>query len=295
MADSVYDAKLDTTTISQVFSTDISNNIAVFTGRYSGGVDPSMRAVLRADARATVKTGDLVTLLTAVGISTGANISGAGVTLPWNERASGGTFGATAGVITATGAFAYMTSVDASQDAEDGATGTFEIIPVWDGSTAPFVSATGETLDAQSFISAFALGPAKIGTAAIAGLTGISVKPGVGLLQPRYSGSPFIESCYINSRDPQITLTFESFASLHAFGAMYGAMSSSLVCYLRKRTAGGTYVANATTQHIAFTLSGGIGTLDSISGSGMDNSSKTLTVHGTSLSVSTASAIVPGS
>lgn len=295
MSDSVYDVLMDEEVLSQCLAVDMQNEIEVFTGRFSGGVDPQMRSVNKAASKAVVRTGDIATMLANISLSNGLSIGGSGgLILPWNGRVSGGTFEEDAYTISSAQAFAYVTEINAEQGSEDGAVGMVDFIPIWDGSTNPFVSNTGVTLAAQAFIAAYALGPAKIGGVAVNGLTGVSIKPGIGLLTPGYNGSVFIDACYINERDPQITLTFESQKAVHDFGAMFAAIGSSAIVYLRKRAAGGTYVANGTAQHIAFTLTGGLSTTPSISGQGRQNSSKQITLYGHTLASSSSSTIVPG-
>lgn len=297
MADSVYDASLDAVTVSQIMSTDVQSNVAVFNGRYSGGLAPQHVSVLSGEPRVVCKTGDIVTLLTGVGtLSSGLSVGGYGGGLfPWNERTAGGTFDSTSKTISSTQGFAYVQSIDAQQDSEEGATATFEYIPTWDGSTLPLVVNTGVTLAGQSFVSAFGLGPVKIGSTAIPGITGVSIKPGITVTVKRYQGDIFTSACYVTKLDPQFVLTFEDSASMYAFTAMYSAIASNAIIYLRKRTAGGTYVSNATTTNLSFTLTGGMTVTDSVSGSNQDNSQKQITIHGKSLAYSTATAITPGS
>ena len=296
MADSVYDVAVDSAVLSQCLSVEVQNEIQVFTGRFSGGVDPQMRAVNRDSSKAIARTADLATLLATVSLANGLSIGGdGGLILPWNGRQNGGTFEETAYTLSSTQAFAYITEIMAQQNSEEGAVGLVDIIPTWDGSTLPFVSNSAQTLAAQAFIAAYGLGPVKIGSTAIGQVTGVSIKPGIALLTPSYNGNVFIDACYINLRDPQVTITFESQKAVHDFGAMFSALGSNLVVYLRKRAAGGTFVANGTAQHIALTLSGGLSTTPSISGQGSENSEKQLTLYGHTLASSSSSAISPGS
>lgn len=282
-------------TLSQIISSALNSNVQPFIGRYSGGLDPQLIAVLSADPSANIQSGDLATLLAVSNILTaGYYMTGSSAILPLNQRANGGTFTSGAAMtFSSTRCFLHIGSIDSQQDGD--ATANVEYIPLYDGSTLPVVVNDDQTLAAQAFNAAYTLGPAKISTAALPGLVSCSVIPGLKLLRRRYEGNNYTTDIFIAEREPMIRWTFEDKAKMSVLGALHSSMAGSAVQYLRKRTPGGTVVANATTQHIALTLTAGLNVTDSISVSGTENGVFSVTAHGKALSVSTSSAITPGS
>lgn len=281
--------------LGQIFSSSLQSNGTPFKGRYSGGLDPQFIALLSADPMYSLVTGDLATLLANVDIDDGYYMNGSVASLPLAQRAVGGSFVSDDAVaFTSTRIFATINSLDADQDSEQGATASVEITPLYDGSTLPVVVDDDETLSAQAYVSAYALGPAKIGTMEIPGLIKTSVMTGFKLIKKRYAGNNFVTHVSIQEREPMIRWTFEDKAKAATLGAIYAAMGSNATQYFRKRTAGGTYVANGTGQHISVTLTAGMTISDSLEVSNTENGTFTVTAHGKGLAISTSATITEG-
>jgi len=297
MAFALYDGKFDVSgtswLLSQNRSMSVQANVEVFKGFYSGGVTPQFVSVLQAEPRVQIQTGDLSTLLTKISLTAGYYMTGSSIVLPFQERAVGGTFASTSNTLSMTRAFGHIASIEAQQG--QAAVASLELIPLWDGSTLPIVISTGVTLDAQAFNNEYSLGPAKIGSAALPGLISVTVNPGFRVNLTKHQGNAYTREAFIQIVEPSITWTIEGTGMQSTLTNLFKAISSTAIQYLRKRTAGGTYVADATSEHIALTLTGGMTVTDTTEASGQENGTISITAHGKTLAVSQTSAIVEGS
>jgi len=66
---------------------------------------------------------------------------------------------------------------------------------------------------------------------------------------------------------------------------------TSANCYMKKRADSGIFTADATTEHVRFTLAAGLADTNNITVSGNDDGSATITLHGKVLTASAAVAI----
>lgn len=278
--------------IKQCQSLDHSNNINLLIGRNSGDVDPAFTAVMEAEPTATISSYDVAGMVGIFGVA-GASVSSGTVTLPFSRRAAGSTFAGTLSHFTVTGAnaFGYPTSYTATQGQDATCTADIMFLSTT-GLAAPISSATGATLSSNAYNVAYTLGPATIDGTEVAQITGITVNPGLTVETRKYGGAVYPTLCVITQRNPTIELTVANFDEIDTYGPMWATNDSiDAVAYFRKCADGSTRVADATAEHVAFTLSDGITTIDRFGAQDTSDGSATIRITGKTLSVSATSAI----
>lgn len=293
MAYGLYDAFFDTAgtpwTLGQLSQATLTGNITPLKSRFSGGVVTQAMFVQSGAPRLTLVTEDLHTLLTNVSISAGYGLTGT-AKIPQQERLDSGTFDSTSNQYSIDDKlFAFINSITADQGGM--AQANVEVVPLSsDGLTTPVTVETGQSLSSQVFTYNFALGPAKYGSTAIPGLTRVSINPGMEILYRVYAGGIYPILAFISRVDPTITWTFEG-TDVQSTLALFASIGSTCTQYLRRRTEGGTYVANGTGSHIAFTLSGGLTITDNADASNLEAGTFNVTAHGKTLATSLTATI----
>lgn len=280
------------TAIKQCQTVSHTNNIEKYIGRNSGGASPEEVVVVSAEPTATVATFDIAGFVGIFGVA-GAAVSSGTVTLPFRKRANGSTYAGATSHFTMTGAnaFGYPTSFTATQDSAATATAEIKFLSS-DGKTNPLSSATGATLGAQAYNVSYTLGPAGVNGTQIPEVTGITVNPGRIVQVKRFNGFPYATTCEVVTIDPTIEITFADFDAIDTYGPMFSSnIGNDVTSFFRKMADGSTRVADATAEHILFTLSGGICEISDFSASDTSDGSATLMVTGESLTVSATSAI----
>lgn len=293
MAFGLYDAFFDTAgtpwTLGQLTSGSLAGNITPYKARYSGGVVPQALFVQSGAPRLSLVTEDLHTLLTNFSISGGYHLEGT-AKIPQIERLQGGTYDSTSNQYSIDDElFGFITSISSEQGGMSQA--NVEITPLsTDGLTTPISVETGQSLSSQAFTYNFGLGPALIGATAVPGLTRVSINPGLEVMYRAYAGGIYPSKAFIGEVNPSITWTFEG-TDVQSTLALFAAIGSTCTQYLRRRTAGGTYVANGTGSHISFTLTGGITITDTAEAANRDAGTFTVTAHGKTLATSLTATI----
>jgi hypothetical protein len=257
----------------------------------SGGATISQISGLTAEEVTTVISND-VGVLAALGTNTfcsvGLYLSSSTITVPFKSRTIGGLFasGSNHSALTGAAAMIIPTQFEATQDADAGATCTFEIHWISsNGTTAGATGSTGNALAAQAFSEEFALGPVYFNTTLIAGVQGFRVNPGITLVKSASAGLYRPTMISIQTVMPTIEITTNDIdttvATLNAFTAMTSANA-----YLRKRADAGVY--SASTDNVRFTFAGGLRFDDSVDVSDTGNGTGTITLHGKALTSSSA-------
>lgn len=261
-----------------------------------GAVDRAHIGIASAQPKATFSTRDLATLFTDVSISAGLALTGT-ATFRLQEREDGSTFGTGTTHETFVGqtGFLYPTQIQASQDGADGASATCEVVPLWDGSNAPWIHNTSVdfgAVSAPAFVSRFFLGPVYHNSGQLAGVKSVTVNTGINYDAQRFDGEPYARRGAIVARQPTITFTLAKVDAVQALNMFGAPVSSSFAVYFQKGVASGTRVAAATAQHCKISCTAGDITQDNVSVSGTDDGMVNVTVMPTgTLAVSVASAI----
>lgn len=277
----VYEAILDALTIKQVMATSYNSGLKFARASASGQVASSFVSIISGEPVINITTADLAGVIAGISPSAGLVLSSASV-IPFEARAAGGAFQGDGNhhTISFVNGLIVPVEISASQDAEDGATCKLDIhvAGTTDPSqTSPITMTTGDDLVAATFVGMYDLGPVKIASTTISGVKSSSVKFGITVEKYRYGGQvwPLIGGMCITKIEPVLSVTFEDVASAQSAGE-YAATGTTATAYFRKRTAGGTHIANATTSNISCTITGGMHMLTTVDGQAM-NSNVSLT------------------
>lgn len=236
----------------------------------SGLVDRAHIGIAGAAPVVTWSSRDFVSIFTNMSISTGLLLDSTS-TFRYQERTDRGTFetGATQETVTLSDGFMHATSITADQTSDDGAIVQGECVALWDGSVQPLVWNTGvdyTAVTAPAFVSRYFLGPVYHNGAEIAGVTSISVDPGIRFEARAFSGDPFPRKGAIVAREPSMRFTVAKVDAASALTTVFGsAISTGLIFYLQKGVASGTRVAAASSVHVKITAAAGDWQLDEAS------------------------------
>ncbi len=138
---------------------------------------------------------------------------------------------------------------------------TFDIFGVSsDGTTHPCAQSSGVSLPTIAGVTEqFTLGPVKLLGTAYEGVQDVTID--FGLSEVLKSGGPdvFTKLAYLRGIEPKITIKSDDSAVLAALTILGTAqVTTASVIYLVKCNANAVRVANATAQHISFTVNGGL-------------------------------------
>jgi hypothetical protein len=286
----VYDVVLDSTTISQVSSVSHSANLTVDRGYESGNTNATNLYISQGEPTFSVTSSDLATALSGIGLTAGLCLSST-ITLPLARQACAGTLGSGQHlVLSGTSGFAVIQSISARQG-DPKATVQIEVCVLSsDGFAAPYSIVTNGNLAANTFINEYRLGACYLNGTQIAGLTGVTVNPGIAYTKRSTDGGIYPTVTYVDRINPTYELTFENERAADSFGDSFSSVSN-LYAYFRKKTSGGTVVAAATAEHIGISMASGLAVVSTISGSDRNPAEVTVTVSGLVLSSSSSSAI----
>lgn len=294
MPSTAYDVTADSLTLKQVIATGWQPNLKHARAYASGAVAASQVALVSGEDVISISSCDLAGIIGGVSATAGLVLSSSSV-VPYQARANGGTFQGDGAhhTLSFVNGLLVPTEISATQDSEEGAVCKLEChVAAAAGQTYPITLAGSATLSAASFVGMYDLGPIKIGSTFISGVKSTSVKFGLKVQKDRYGGEvwPLISGVYIVEIVPTLEVTFEDLASATTAGVS-AATATTAVQFFRKRTAGGAHVADATTGHVACTLTGGMHMIQSADANGMNNTSLVRRFEGLSWAFSSSSAI----
>lgn len=129
-----------------------------------------------------------------------------------------------------------------------------------DGSTAPIAYATGATYGLTvSESEGFVAGPVSLNGSALAGVQNTNLDFGVSVGKQTADGEIYPTFLWVQEQKPRITIETLDPTVVNTYGVTGTAQGSSdSVVYLRKVAKNGTRVANATAEHISFTVDDGM-------------------------------------
>jgi hypothetical protein len=288
---------------SQVEDATPQSGLSSMIGTPAGLVSPLFMGIRGAKPNVSFRTTQLATLLAECGLY-GADLSAGNTDLFYRKVTNLGTREA---AITATHtrmriakAFMYWRSITARHQSE--ATAEANLVAVFDGTNVPIVSTGSVALSGTPTAAEFfGLGPISINTVALPSDTEMSIDLGVEMLTAGSNSEVYDSFVAVKAIRPVITIRSLSIESWATYG-LIGTALTSFSGYLRKCNAdaagGVAYVADATAQHIKFTATAGIITVDQTSGGGASEAGTSLKIYLRSatqgaapLTISTASAI----
>ncbi len=286
----VYDVVLDSTTISQVSQVSHSANLTVDRGYESGNTNASTLYVTSGEPVFTITSSDLATALSGIGLTAGLCLSST-ITLPFARQACAGTLGSGNHlVLSGASGFAHITSISARQGDPKAQVQIEVCMLSSDGFAVPFSAVTNGNLASNTFVNEYRLGACYLNGTQIAGLTGVTVNPGIAYTKRSTDGGTYPIATYLDRITPSFELTFENERAADSFGDSFSSVSN-LYAYFRKKTSGGTVVAAATAEHIGISMAEGLAVVSTISGTDRNPAEVTVTVQGLSLASSSSTAI----
>jgi len=236
-----------------------------------GGVYNTHVSVLSQDPRIIFTTTKLASALAKcglTGLAITADVDEPGAEFWFQKLVEGGTRATGASHIKLTVAEGLLLPRTINAPHNGRATIGYECIATYDGTNDPIVVAGSQELSGTPSVSElFTAGKAMINGAQLEGVQNIVIDIGIqelvegadGLVWPTYAGILRIQ--------PVIRITTADAGALSTFGltgAAQGATDS--IVYLRKLAEGGTRVADATEEHISFTIDEGHISVSDVSG-----------------------------
>lgn len=225
-----------------------------------GHVDDAFAAVIMQSPRFSLSTRAVAAALALVGIG-GVDIAAAADL--WLQRfAAGGTrmTGANSTKFT----FALGMACLRTLECDDGGLATLAIDVVArssDGITAPMTVTAASTMPALTLLDqAFTLGPVSINGTTLGGVKSTRVDFGKQLVVESGDGDTYPTFIAIQARQPSILV--RTTQTQHVAGGGLGQIiaqgATDSAVYFRRVAKNGTRVANATTQHLSFSVDDGI-------------------------------------
>lgn len=277
----IYDAIVGATTIRNCQSGSFDPGVNVDTRRASGQAVPSTFVANRVEPRINITTSDLAGAVTACGTA-GTCLSSSTLQFAVEDRACSGNAGTGATIAAAQG-YARINAISAS--GSNVATATVEaFITSTDGFTNPLTLNASASLSAESYVTEFRLASVFIDGTRLGDETDVTVNFGI-TEQMNPSNTTYPIAVFPKEINPTISITAKEVDVALAETIAAGTISSAVV-YLKKDG-----VANATAEHISITFGSGLSVLSSIGGSGTDDATVQLMLHGTGLTISTTATV----
>ncbi len=246
-----------------------------------GAVDVGAVVLASGAPGVTFATHDVSGFLTNINTSRGMLCTAAS-TFYFQRRDGGATFLGTTSHQKVVGGLGYLctTGITVTQGSAAEASARFYAHSS-DGLTEPLIYTDAVSLaTAPAWVSRYYLGPATIGGTAVHGLQSVSYDTGIDYRLTAEDGAVWPTNGAIYLCRPTISLTFHGVQSA---GALVGNLSmhsgaATVLFYLRKGASAGVRVADATTEHLSFSISAAFG-LDQISVANNEDASCTVTAQ----------------
>ncbi len=255
----------------QVTDFAVSPAIAEVLESGDGAIDPTYVAVGTQTPSVTWSSTGIATVLAKCGIAgvpVDASATKTGVLFSFQKMTEGGTRTTGANHITLTMAEGMVVPRTLSADQGGNATISLEAVCSYDGTNDPLELATSQTLTGSPAVAElYTLGPVKINGTDIADAQGVTVDFGIRLLTESGDGQVWPTWIGIATRQPSITVRTRNVELLNTYGLPGVVLSGSTKVYFRKRSEGGTLVADTTAQHTSITINEGRVEVSRVAGS----------------------------
>lgn len=279
------------TFISQFTSQEVSPTVQAIILHAAGQVHPQFASVAKVIPKKRFTTPQIKTILDLVGSSGIADLSGANTDLYFKAAADQGSRGASASSLhhrlRATKAFLVAERLTA---AHDGAEAQIQctIYCSYDGTNAP-LAYTGSVALSGTPASAehYTLGPQYLNGSQLDGPQNLDIDYRQNILEIGGSGDMYNTFHAQLQTTPQVSIDVVP-SGIWSNGLAFDISSGSL--YLRKKDRTGN-VANATAEHIKFSVPDGLACIDRTMGSGMSPNVSTLILNPVAAS-DTAAALI---
>ena len=239
-----------------------------------GQVDPTFVCVGQQEPAIRFTTTGIAKALAVSGISGVAIASDALFTAYMQQMAEGGTRTAGANHITYVISQGILVPEQINASTDDAATISYVAHATYDSSNLPVIIAGSQSLTGTPSTSEiFYCGPVKVNGQTINGVQNVTIDFGITVYKKGGDGLAWPSFVCISTRQPSITVTtldagFGTNALFTTSGLAGIAQSTTdSVVYLRKADEGGTRTADATEEHISFTIDEGRLEVSSVQGS----------------------------
>jgi hypothetical protein len=272
------------TFISQFTSQEVSPSIQTIIATAAGQLYPQFASVARTVPMKRFTTTQVKTILELTGTSGVADLSAANTDLYFKSAADQATRGASASSLhhrlRASKAFLVLESISASHDGGE-AQATCSIYCSYDGTNAP-LAYTGSVALSGTPTSAehFTLGPLYLNSSQLDGPQNLNINFGQNVYAGGGSGDLYNTFHCLMQQTPQITIDVVP-SAIWGSGLAFDISSCSL--YLRKKDRTGN-LANATAEHIKFSVPDGLACIGRTGGDGASINTSTLMLNPVSTS-----------
>lgn len=248
------------TLLDQIVSDSLGLNIQRLLQSGDGGVFPRFTAIQGQEPAFQFTTTKLAAALGAIGLSGLAITGGGGPTVFYSQRlAQGGSRAGAGAHLSASVAEGILYPMQITAAQGDNATIQYACKATYNESVDPVVFATGVSLPGSETISEmFTLGPVNINGTELPGVQSVTIDFGITLTKVLEGGLIWTTFDGIMGQAPTITINTLDMSAMTTpglLGAPQGATDS--VIYFRKKTAGAGNLADATAEHVSFSIDQG--------------------------------------
>ena len=256
----IYSGKIGAT-VFPITSCQVNPNLAEIIQGGDGSPDPSFAAAMGAAPVISITTPAVATMLGSVAGIDGGKISAATtstLTLGFQTIVEGGArnVGATTNkLLTINEGMMIPRSLSVSQGG-GAAQISYDIYATYDGTNEPIAVTSAALTHTYPSVVLYGMGPVYLDTTAIDGVQSWSLDLGCREIVHADSGETYPRWVGIDTRSPSATVSCVDLAQILPanLGILGKAVTTSVKMFLRKRTEGGTYVADNTSEHIIITL-----------------------------------------
>ncbi len=252
----LYAADINGTLLDQLTDFSVDSGLEQFILNVDGGVDPMFSAIKSLMPKVDLTTNAIATALGLAGMNA-ASITSA--SFFFQQLADGGTrqSGSNHLRIDATKGMIFPRTLSAGHN--EPAELSYEILCLSDSGGAPLTATKNQALSGSPSVDQlYVVGPVNINGTTLSGVQSIKIDFGINEKVLGSDGEVYPSFAGIMTREPKITIVsfdMDQLADLGIDGDAQGATDS--VFYLRKVAEGGTRVADATAEHISFTVDAG--------------------------------------
>lgn len=266
----LYGCSIAGSTISGIQDFAVDHGYTDFQETTDGDVYPRLLGIMEANPMVTCQSLCVASVIDAIpltGTALGSGTPAPGV-FYLQKAANKGTRTSGSNHVTGTINDGLAVLGQISAQTSQKAMATFVAHAIFDGTNDPIAYAGSQALAAGvAADEAFTVGPVSINGSTIGGVKSITIDPGLQIEKNRSDGDPFPTHVCIMTIRPSITIrvAHEIMVAYGIDGVQQGATDS--IVYLRKLAQLGTRVADATAEHISFTIDDGLFTARTVRGS----------------------------
>lgn len=263
--------------LNQLDNQDLSAGSRTKLIRPGGGVNPAAHILSTANPRASYRTCDLLTVLTAFNGAHHLYCSG-GHVMRYQARQEGGTFLTTSShfVQSTAKGFLHLTEIAVDIDSDEGAYATLEYVPISSDGGSPITNTPSQSLlsaPVPTFNSCYFMGGSWLGSTQITGLKRFRFSPGTTFVTQRSDGGVFPRRGYIHARTPVFSFDYLNVGLPYDLGSFFhSALGAAIKAYLQRGTTNTDgRIAGATSSHVRFQADAGSWGPDNIRVAGTDD------------------------